>query len=410
VLLVLFRVFPPNIVAKAFAKDSVIFVMGVLALAAGIARTGLDRRIGLILLGTSRSIRSYLFLFCPLLAVTAAFLSEHALVAFLAPLLMVVYLSATRTAGIKKDKALVVTLVLALCFAANQGGPGSPAAGGRNAVMIGILSDYNMAPSFGTWVKYGLPFVPVMALAIAAYFYLRFRKKIQVKNVNVAAIVRKESEKLGKMTRDEYITAGILVLVIVLWITASNQLGMGGPALIGLVLLAAFRLISWKNINSISWDVVALYAAASGIGVALANTGAAMWLASMFVDILPEALRSGSGLAMASSLITGILTNFMSDGATVAAVGPVTVPMAAISGSSGLMVGLATAFASSFANCFIIGTPNNAMAYALARDPETGEQLVTMADFLKHGAVVTGLGFLVLWGWTIYGYWRWIGF
>jgi len=108
-------------------------------------------------------------------------------------------------------------------------------------------------------------------------------------------------------------------------------------------------------------------------------------------------------------LVTGILTNFMSDGATVAAVGPITVPMATLSHSSALAVGLATAFASSFAHMFIIGTPNNAIVYSMARDPETGEQLVTMRDFLIHGSVVLVLSFLVLWLWVFLGYWRWMG-
>jgi sodium-dependent dicarboxylate transporter 2/3/5 len=84
--------------------------------------------------------------------------------------------------------------------------------------------------------------------------------------------------------------------------------------------------------------------------------------------------------------------------------------MASVSGTHPWAVGLATAFSSSFANALIIGTPNNAMVFALARDPETGEQLVTLGDFFKHGLVVTILALLVLWGWAIFGYWRWIGF
>ncbi len=78
-------------VAQAYAKDSVIFIFGVLALAAAISKTGLDRRIGMLLLGTSTSLRRFAFIFAPLLAVTASFLSEHALVAFIAPILMMVY-------------------------------------------------------------------------------------------------------------------------------------------------------------------------------------------------------------------------------------------------------------------------------------------------------------------------------
>jgi len=133
-------------------------------------------------------------------------------------------------------------------------------------------------------------------------------------------------------------------------------------------------------------------------------------MADAFVGALPAFMRSGEGLAIAASLFTGITTNFMSDGATVAAIGPITVPMAKISGTHVWMVGLATAFASSFAHMLIIGTPNNAIAYAMAKDPVTGEQLVGLGDFFRHGSVALVLSFAVLWAWTFFGYWRWIGF
>ena len=58
----------------------------------------------------------------------------------------------------------------------------------------------------------------------------------------------------------------------------------------------------------------------------------------------------------------------------------------------------------------IIGTPNNAIAYSMARDPETGEQLVTMKDFFVHGFAALMLYLAVLWGWVFFGYWQWIGF
>ncbi len=408
VLMYFFGVLPPSQVAKAYAKDSVIFIFGVLAFAAAIGKTGLDRRIGILLLGTSTSLRKFALIFAPLLSVTASFLSEHALVAFIAPILMLAYMGAIKSAGIKKDKGLVVMLLLMLTFCANIGGPGSPAAGGRNAVMLGIFSDYGIDISFGQWVKMGLPFVPVMSITIAIYFLMVFRKKILVKSVNVAAEVRRESEKIGKMTPDEYKAAAVLILLILMWITMSSSVGMGGPVILALVLLNIVGILTWKDINSIHMDVVALYAAASAMGYGLACTGAALWLANSFISILPDFLRSGTGLCVSTSLITGILTNFMSDGATVAAVGPITVPMATLSGTSPVMIGLATAFASSFAHMLIIGTPNNAIVYSMAKDPETGEQLITMKDFFFHGFAVFLLSMAVLWGWVFFGYWRWI--
>ncbi len=305
-------------------------------------------------------------------------------------------------------RKLVVMVLLMLTFCANIGGPGSPAAGGRNAVMLGILSDYGIHISFGQWVKMGLPFVPVMALVIATYFLLAFRNKIKIKSVNIAAEVKRESDKIGKMTPDEYKAAGVLILLIILWSTLSGSLGMGGPVLLSLVLLNILGILRWKDINGIHWDVVALYAAASAMGYGLAATGAALWLASSFVSILPESLKSGIGLCMSTSLITGLLTNFMSDGATVAAVGPITVPMATLSETPPIMVGLATAFSSSFAHMLIIGTPNNAIVYSLAKDPDTGEQLITTKDFFIHGFAVFLLSMAVLWIWVFLGYWQWI--
>jgi sodium-dependent dicarboxylate transporter 2/3/5 len=339
---------------------------------------------------------------------TASFLSEHALVAFLAPVLMLAYAATIRSAGLTKDKGLVVMMLLLLTFSGNLGGPGSPAAGGRNAVMVGILADYGMAPSFGKWVMMGFPFVPVMALVIAAYFYLAFRNRIQVKNPDIAAQVRRESEKIGKMTQDEYRAAGVLVLLVVLWTTLSGRLGMGGPALFCIVLLNVLGILRWRDISRINWDVVALYAGATAMGYGLAMTGGALWLADGFVSLLPDFMKSGTGLCVSCSLLSGVLTNFMSDGATVAVVGPITVPMGILSGTSPVTAGLATAFASSFAHMLVIGTPNNAIVYAMARDPETGEQLLTMKDFLVHGFMVLLLSFAVLWIWVFLGYWKWM--
>ncbi|HSN56187.1 MAG TPA: SLC13 family permease [Candidatus Sulfomarinibacteraceae bacterium] len=409
VLMYFFGVFPADLVAKAYAKDSVIFIFGVLAFAAAITKTGLDRRIGILLLGTSTSLWKFGLIFAPLLSVTAAFLSEHALVAFIAPILMLVYMGAINAAGVKKDKALVVFMLLMLTFCATVGGPGSPAAGGRNAVMLGIFSDYGIEITFAEWVKLGLPFVPVMSLIVALYFLLVLGKKVTVGKVNVAAVVKREGEKIGRMTPDEYKAAGVLVVLIGLWVTMSDKLGMGGPVLFALVALNVLGILRWKDINGIHWDVVALYAAASAMGYGLAATGAALWLANGFISILPEFLKSGDGLIISASLITAVLTNFMSDGATVAAVGPITVPMATLSGTSPLLVGLITAFASSFAHFLIIGTPNNAICYSLARDPETGEQLLTMKDFLIHGLAVWALCLVVMWVWVVFGYWKWLG-
>jgi len=83
-------------------------------------------------------------------------------------------------------------------------------------------------------------------------------------------------------------------------------------------------------------------------------------------------------------------------------------PMAALSSVHVWKLGLACAFSSSFANFLVVGTPNNAIAFGMGKDPVTGERLLDIMDFVKYGLPITLLAWLVLWFWTIFGYWQFL--
>jgi len=407
VMLYLFAILPINEISKAYMKDAVFFIFGILAVAVGVAKTGLDKRIGLILLSRIKNAKAFAFVFLPLLAMTASFLSEHALVALLIPVLMGVYKVTCKMYGIEKDRALAIFLLLGICFAANHGGPGSPAAGGRNAIMAGYLMEYGASISFLDWMKYGMPFVPLMAVVIGAYMYLRCKPKFQVKNINPSEVVRAEVARMPKFGGKEAVMAVILVCLVTAWIILGEHSGLGGPTLYAVVAMFLCHIVTWDDIqDGVAFDVVGLYAAACAMGVGLQFTGGALWLANTFIDFLPDFMAEGEMLVIGISLLTGIMTNFMSDGATVAALGPIVLPMSDLANVHVWKLGLICAFSSSFANFLVVGTPNNAIAFGMGRDPETGERLLGVFDFVKYGLPVTILAWLVLWFWTILGYWR----
>jgi len=407
VMLYLFCILPINEISKAYMKDAVFFIFGILAVAVGVAKTGLDKRIGLILLSRIKSAKAFAFIFLPLLAMSASFLSEHALVALLIPVLMGVYKVTCRMYGVEKDRALAIFLLLGICFAANHGGPGSPAAGGRNAIMVGYLMEYGDPISFLDWMKYGMPFVPLMAVVIGAYMYIRLKSKFLVKDVNPSEVVKAEVAKMPKFGGKEAMMAVILVCLVVAWIILGEHYGLGGPTLYAVVAMFLCRIVGWDDIqDGVAFDVVGLYAAACAMGVGLKFTGGALWIANTFVALLPESISHGDGLVIGVSLLTGIMTNFMSDGATVAALGPIVLPMASLAGVSVWKLGLACAYSSSFANFLVVGTPNNAIAFGMGKDPETGERLLSVFDFVKYGLPITILAWLVLWFWSILGYWQ----
>jgi len=406
VLFYVFRIFSPDEIPKAFLNDAVFFILGILIIAVGVSKTGLDRRIGLFLLSRIKNAKSFAFIFFPVFGVAVGFLSEHALIALLIPIMMGIYKATCTANGVKQDKMLAVFLLLGLVFAANVGGPGSPAAGGRNAIMAGYLASAGLPIGFGEWMKYGLPLVPVLGLVVGVYMYIRCIPKLLVKTINPSEIVRAEVASLPKFGGNEAVVAAILVLLVISWITLSDVIGLGGATLTAVAAMFIFRIIRWHDIQSgVAFDVVALYAAASAIAAGLVATGGGLWLANVIRDLLPSYMIEGNALVVSVSLITVTLTNFMSDGATVSILGPIVLPMAEMGNVSIWKVGLITSFASSFANVLVVGTPNNAIAYAMSKDPETGRRLLSALDFIKYGFPLTILLMLVMWGWALFGYW-----
>jgi sodium-dependent dicarboxylate transporter 2/3/5 len=369
-------------------QDAVFFILGILAVAVGVNKTGLDKRIGLLLLSRIRSVGAIAFIFFPVLAISSAFLSAHALVALLVPVMTGVYKATCIAHGIKRDRTLAVFLLLGLSFAANAGGPGSPAAGARNAIMVGYLADAGFPIGFGEWMKYGLPLVPVLGLVVGAYMYLRCKPKLLVTKVCPSDVVKREVAKLPRFGREEAIMTAILGLLVIAWVTFDGTLGLGGATVMAVFGMFLFR-------------IVGLYAAASAMAVGLSFTGGALWLANRFVDMLPGFMGEGNGLVMGVSIMTAGLTNFMSDGATVGALSPIGLPMAELGNVSIYKMGLMV----SFANVLVVGTPNNAIVFAMGKDPETGKRLLSVFEFIKYGLPLTILLLVAMWGWSLFGYW-----
>ena len=406
VLMFAFQILPLNEIPDAFVNDAVFFIIGILAVAVGVSKTGLDKRIGLLLLSRIKSAGAVAFIFFPVLAVLAGFLSAHALVAILIPVMMGVYEASCTAHGVKQDRVLAIFLLLGVCFTANVGGPASPAAGARNAIMVGYLADAGLPIGFGEWMKYGMPLVPVLALTVGAYMYIRCKPNLLVKDVNPSEAVRREAAKLPKFGGQEAIMAAILGSLMIAWITLADTFGLGGATLAAVCAMFLLRVVRWSDVQrGVAFDVVGLYAAASAIAVGLAFTGGGLWLANQIVGVLPGFLNEGTGLVMGVSIVTGTLTNFMSDGATVGALGPIALPMAELGNVSIWKVGLMVSFASSLANVLVVGTPNNAIAFAMSKDPETGRRLLRVSDFIKYGLPLTVLLLVVIWGWALFGYW-----
>jgi len=400
-----FQLLPKKMIGKTFAGDAPLFLLGVLAMGVTVIDVGLHKRLATWILGWTKGFALPIVVLCISMSILASFISAHAMAAFMAPVMSAVYIGAVsanrKNSTIIHDPQLAKLLLFSLCFALNVGGVGSPAAGGRNVIMMGFWSDYNVPMNFGRWMMYGLPLVPVLGAAVAVYMLIVF-KDVKTRDLTPGlAAIREETRRMGAMSRSEKVVLAMMILILLLWIVGGHDLGLGGPALLALLIPVLFKISEWRKILSgISWDAWFMYCGALTLGALLKETGAALWLAQIFLKLLHHlGLGSGPGLWIGMSTFSGIMTNFMSDAGTTALLGPIAIPMGIMSGSHGepWAIGLATAFATSFAHVLIVGTPNNAIVYGLGVYPDTGKRMISPFDFVKYGFLLWIISLVITW-------------
>jgi sodium-dependent dicarboxylate transporter 2/3/5 len=322
------------------------------------------------------------------------------------PILMAVYFAVVSINSPKgrivHDPALAKLLLFCLCFSLNVGGVGSPAAGGRNVIMMGFFNDYQIPISFFKWMTYGWPMVPLGGLIVCCYMIGLFGKSVVNRDLTPGLeAIKQETLKMGRMGYAEWVTAGMLILIVSLWILGGEEFGLGGPALLALVIPVLFKTTEWKRIlGRISWDAWFMYCGALTLGSLLRESGGALWLAQSFLRLLGQVgLDQGYGLWVGMSGFSGLITNFMSDAATVALIGPIVIPMGIMTGVAGepWATGLAVAFASSYAHFLVVGSPTNALTYGLGVYPDSGERVIHTIDFVKYGFLLWIICLVLLW-------------
>lgn len=409
---------PTKMVGKTFSGDAPMFLLGVLAMGVAVVDVGLHKRLAAWLLGWTKGFTVPIFVLCISMSVVGSFISAHAMCAFMTPVMMAVYLGSvsanSKDGQIVHDPALAKFLLFTLCFALNVGGVGSPAAGGRNVIMMGFWDEYNVPMDFFTWMKYGLPMVPILGFMVAGYMLLFFKRQIKTTDLTPGLkAIKDETKKMGPMSYREYVTFGMLLLILTLWIFF-HDMGLGGPSLLALLIPVLFRTTDWRKIlEGISWDAWFMYCGALTLGALLKESGAAMWLAQTFLEVLSSVgMDKGFGLWVGMSGLSGLMTNFMSDAGTTALLGPIVIPMGIMTGVAGepWAVGLSVAFATSFAHFLIVGTPNNAIVYGLGVYPDTGERVIHPMDFIKYGLGLFVISMLVVWVIGFLGIYNIIGF
>jgi len=366
-------------VAMLYWSDACWFIMGSLMFAAAFVKTGVDKRVCMMMFKKLAvpNVKWITLIFFLIIAPLAAFISDHALAAMFLPIGMLLYQNSL-TKEIPEDKELAKMLMIAIAMACNIGGPGAPSGGARNVIMMTYLTDmFGFDIGYFQWVTYCFPFVLLMIPL--TWIVTNFRFKPRITSLAPAmAQLKTEIDKMGAWNRQQIWALIIFIIMVFGWFTEKAffnmgiypiRLGIGVIAVAGAVGYILTGVVNWRDYQEkVDWGVVWLYAGAIIFGRTLDSTGAAYWLARSVIDLLaPLGMEAGVPLMIVSNGMTAILTNLMADGPAAAAVGPITLNMAGLvhPGTTFLpFMAMSTAIASSFAYCLVIGTPPNAIVYA----------------------------------------------
>jgi sodium-dependent dicarboxylate transporter 2/3/5 len=366
-------------VTMLYWDDAVWFIMGSLMFAAAFVKTGVDKRVCLMMFRKLAvpNVRWITLIFFVIISPLAAFISDHALAAMFLPIGMLLYQNSL-TREIPEDPELGKMIMITIAMACNIGGPGAPSGGARNVIMMTYLNDmFGLDIGYFQWIIYCFPLVIIMIPL--TWFVVNIRFKPQITSLAPAMVqLKSEIDKMGGWNRKQIAAIVIFIIMVFGWFTEKTlyemgwlpvRLGIGVIAMAGAVAYLFAGITNWRDYQEkVDWGVIWLYAGAMIFGRVLDSTGAAYWIARSALELVaPLGIDCGLPLLATSSGLTAIVTNLMADGPAAAAVGPVTLNMAGLAhpGTAYLpFMAMVTAISSSLAYCLVIGTPPNAIVYA----------------------------------------------
>ncbi len=215
-------------VAMLYWSDACWFIMGSLMFAAAFVKTGVDKRVCLVMFKKLAvpNTKWITLVFFVIIAPLASFISDHALAAMFLPIGMLLYQNSL-TDEVPEDKDLAKLLMITIAMACNIGGPGAPSGGARNVIMMTYLTDmFGIDIGYFQWVTYCFPFVLVMIPITWFITNLRFRPKI-VSLAPAMDQLRTEIDKMGGWNRHQVWALIIFVIMVFGWFTENPFIRWG---------------------------------------------------------------------------------------------------------------------------------------------------------------------------------------
>ena len=359
-------------------------MLGGFFMAEGLSRTGLDRQIFALAIKPAGSRPAHVLLAIMLTsAVASMFISNTSTTV----LMIGAVLPLVRQLG--RQEPFAKSLMIAIPLSASVGGMGTIIGSAPNAIAAGAAAESGSPIDFVEWMLLGVPVS--LVLVVTAWFFLIRRYPSTIKDIKLDMSTLEEPELPGK--RERVIVIILSLATVLMWMTTPlHGIHVAAISLIPIVGLTMTQVMGAAHVRGLPWDTLMLVAGGLSLGAAVVDTGLAQrmasgleFLTSLNFDILVFAVLA---------LITVVLSNVMSNTATVSVVLPVAV---ALLPGRELEMCLILGLSASCALLLPVSTPPNAVAYS------SGE--IQTSDLRPGGVLVGLLGPALIITWVLFIVW-----
>ena len=366
-----------------FANPILFLMIGGFIMAEAIRRSGLAQRFTYYLLGRlGTSPERGLFVSIFSTGLLSAWIENVVAFAMLLPIIKEIVDIMGCSEPEKGKSNYAKAMILGASFGSLAGGFGTEIGTAPNL----MAAAYTSIP-FLNWMIFGLPLS--IAMLLVTWFLLMRIFPSEVRALeNGDALIGERIRMMGSMSRDEKLSAGILLFAILLWVTAGfTGINSYSVSLIAAVMFIFAGVITWKDAQkSIDWGLVVFFGGALSLGSALLKTGAAAWIIDKLVGMLGSD-PSTVIVMLVLMAVAVIITQVMSNIALSAILVPLSVTLASAQHQPIGVYAVPVAIACSLSFMLPMADPTVAMAY--------GSGYVKLRDIPRAGIPIIAVGIIL---------------
>ncbi|HIE9174789.1 TPA: SLC13 family permease [Klebsiella pneumoniae] len=333
-----------------FIDSNVILFVAMFIVGGALFETGMANKVGGVITHFAKTEKQLIFIIMVVVGVMSGFLSNTGTAAVLIP----VVIGVAAKSGFTRSR-----LLMPLVFAAALGGNLSLIGAPGNLIAQSALQNIGSGFGFFEYAKVGLPM-----LVCGILYFLTIGYKFLPNNSNSSEVGSiGEQRDYSHVPRWKQILSLVVLIATILGMIFEKQTGisLNVAGCIGALVLVITGVLTEKQAyKAIDSQTIFIFGGTLALAKALEMTGAGKLVADQVIGLLGNN-SSPFMLLVVVFALSVVMTNFMSNTATVALLVPVSLSIAAGMGADPRAVLMATVIGSSCAYATPIGMPANMM-------------------------------------------------